>query len=84
MITKISMENVASYKALTALETSTPVNLVYGLNGSGKTTISKYLRNSEDEIFKHCSYEHDDYKDFTFKVYNQSFIDDGRMPTSNE
>jgi predicted AAA+ superfamily ATPase len=75
MITKISMNNVASYKALTTLETSTPVNLVYGLNGSGKTTISKYLRNPVGDTFKHCEYEHDDSSDFIFKVYNQSFID---------
>ena len=70
------MDNVASYKALTTLETSKPVNLVYGLNGSGKTTISKYLRNPEDEAFEHCDYEHDDSSDFVFRVYNQSFIDD--------
>jgi len=76
MITKISMENVASYKALTTLETSKPVNLVYGLNGSGKTTISKYLRNPEDEAFERCDYEHDGSSDFVFRVYNQSFIDD--------
>ena len=43
MITKINLNNVASYKSLTALETDKKVNLIYGLNGTGKSTLSNYL-----------------------------------------
>jgi zinc transport system ATP-binding protein len=43
MITKINLNNVASYKSLTALETDKKVNLIYGLNGTGKSTLIKTL-----------------------------------------
>lgn len=42
MITKISMKNVASYKDETTLETNKRINLIYGLNGAGKTQILKF------------------------------------------
>lgn len=45
MITKIKMNNVASYKNLTSLETDKKVNLLYGLNGTGKSTLSNFLYN---------------------------------------
>lgn len=41
MIEKIKMKNVASYKQETILETDKRINLIYGLNGTGKTTITK-------------------------------------------
>ena len=37
MITKISLNKVASYKKPTVLETDKKVNLIYGLNGTGKS-----------------------------------------------
>jgi AAA15 family ATPase/GTPase len=43
MITKISMNNVASYRTIASLETDKKVNLVYGLNGTGKSTLSNFL-----------------------------------------
>ena len=44
MITKLNINKVASYKNPTALETDKKVNLVYGLNGTGKSTLSKNLQ----------------------------------------
>ena len=39
MITKISIKNTASYGEIPAiLNTDKKVNLIYGLNGTGKTT----------------------------------------------
>lgn len=73
MITKISMKNVASYKDETTLETDKRINLIYGLNGAGKTQISKFLANQEDENFKDCNIEGLNNEEIL--VYNQDFIE---------
>lgn len=73
MISKISLNKVASYKAPTVLETDKKVNLIYGLNGTGKSTLSDYLLKLSDSKFKDCAIEglsNDD----EILVYNQSFI----------
>ncbi|MDR2818110.1 MAG: AAA family ATPase, partial [Endomicrobium sp.] len=38
-----TLDKVASYKNKTSLETDKKVNLIYGLNGTGKTIIANYL-----------------------------------------
>lgn len=75
MIKKISISKVASYgKKPAILETDKKINLVYGLNGTGKTTISKYLQNKNNSAFSNCSiYGLNNEK---ILVYNQKFIDD--------
>ncbi|MBF7045925.1 AAA family ATPase [Campylobacter volucris] len=73
MITKISMKNVASYKDETTLETNKRINLIYGLNGAGKTQISKFLANQNDENFKDCKAEGLS-NEQQILVYNQDFI----------
>ncbi|EGK8067180.1 AAA family ATPase, partial [Campylobacter upsaliensis] len=73
MITKISMKNVASYKNETTLETKKRINLIYGLNGVGKTQISKFLANQEDQNFKDCKIEGLS-NEQQILVYNQDFI----------
>jgi len=52
MINKIVMKNVASYKAETVLETDKKVNLIYGLNGTGKSTLSSYLYDMTGEPYR--------------------------------
>ncbi len=75
MIKKITLDKVASYKQTTALETDRKLNLVYGLNGTGKSTLSDFLANSTDARFNHCSIDGvDDSKEIL--VYNQAFIRD--------
>jgi wobble nucleotide-excising tRNase len=75
MITKISIKKVASYgQNPVILETDKKINLIYGLNGTGKTTISKYLQNQGDLSFSDCSI--DGLRDEKVLVYNQKFIDD--------
>ena len=73
MITKISLNKVASYKAPTVLETDKKVNLIYGLNGTGKSTLSDYLLKLTDSKFKNCEIEGLN-NDDEILVYNQSFI----------
>ena len=40
MINKITISGVASYKNEATLETDKNINLIYGINGSGKSTFS--------------------------------------------
>lgn len=74
MITKITMNNVASYKLPTVLETDKRINLIYGLNGTGKSTLSNYLYDGSDARFANCSIDKD--TDLNILVYNQKFIKD--------
>lgn len=73
MITKLNLNKVASYKSPTALETDKKVNLVYGLNGTGKSTLSNFLHQHTDEKYKDCSIEGLD-ESHEIIVYNQKFI----------
>ncbi|CAC9597647.1 hypothetical protein [uncultured Gammaproteobacteria bacterium] len=57
MITKISMNGVASYRSPALLQTDKKVNLVYGLNGTGKSTLSNFLYKKENGGFSNCSKE---------------------------
>lgn len=68
------MEEVASYSNSTELITDKKVNLIYGLNGTGKSTISNFLYNPENIDFLHCNTEGGE--DKKFLVYNQCFIED--------
>jgi wobble nucleotide-excising tRNase len=82
MITKINLNKVASYKATTVLETDKKVNLIYGLNGTGKSTLSNFLHQRTDEKYKDCSIEGlDDNQEIL--VYNQTFIQENFFETEN-
>ena len=75
MITKISIQQVASYgKDPNVLETDKKINLIYGLNETGKTTISKFLQNKDDHDFSNCSIE--GLNNEKILVYNKNFIND--------
>ena len=80
MINKIVMKNVASYKAETVLETDKKVNLIYGLNGTGKSTLSGYLYDLEGEQYRECRVEGLGNTDKVL-VYNQKFITDNFYET---
>ncbi|MEK6525166.1 AAA family ATPase [Myroides odoratimimus] len=73
MITKITLDDIASYKKPTTLETDKKVNLIYGLNGTGKSTFSNYLSKSTEEKYKKCSIDPIE-NDSEIIVYNQNFI----------
>jgi len=74
MIKKISLNNFACYKSPTSLETDKKVNLIYGLNGTGKSLLSDYLYNKSSSNYSSCSFECSGDEDIL--VYNQSFIKD--------
>lgn len=80
MINKIVMKNVASYKAEAILETDKKVNLIYGLNGTGKSTLSGYLYDMTGEPYRECRVEGLGNTDKVL-VYNQKFIADNFYET---
>lgn len=73
---KISLRNIASFgKNSVILETDKKVNIVYGLNGTGKTTLSNFLYYRENKsMYKDCKLE--GVNDEKILVYNQDFIQD--------
>lgn len=73
MINSIVINEVASYKSKTELNTDKKVNIIYGLNGTGKSTLSNYFYDMENKKYQHCSHagEYDE-----VLVYNQKFIQD--------
>lgn len=75
MISKIVLNGVASYKKETVLETDKKVNLLYGLNGTGKSTFSEFLYDQIEARFSQCRIEGLGEND-TVLVYNQKFVQD--------
>lgn len=73
MISKISLNKVACFKNPTVLETDKKVNLIYGLNGTGKSTLSDYLLKPDEAKFRNCTTIGLS-NDFEVFVYNQTFI----------
>ncbi|WP_241666250.1 AAA family ATPase [Vibrio metoecus] len=73
VITDIVLENVASYRSKNELKTNKKVNIIYGLNGSGKSTFSNYFYNPESTKYQQCSHRG---TGDTVLVYNQKFIQD--------
>lgn len=75
------MDSVASFKQEAKLVTDKRINLVYGLNGTGKSTISNYLYEPENPRFGQCA-KLPELSD-PILVYNQSFIQDNFYITDN-
>lgn len=74
MLNTIHMEGVASFKQPVSLNTDKRINLIYGLNGVGKSTISNYLYRSTDPNFSKCHIS--SAQQLPIFVYNQQFIQD--------
>lgn len=54
MLTKILINGAATFKSQTTLETDRKINLIYGLNGSGKSTVCRFLRNPDNAEYAQC------------------------------
>ena len=74
MITEIHMEDVACYKQPVNISPTNKVSLIYGLNGSGKSTITNYLYDLADEKYPRCTIKED--SEHEILVYNQLFLKD--------
>ena len=77
MITKVSLRNRATFNEEgIQIDNLKKVNFIYGANGSGKTVISNFLTNHEDDNYSESSidWEHD--TPLETLVYNKKFRDD--------
>jgi DNA repair exonuclease SbcCD ATPase subunit len=68
------MDAVASFKQGTSLVTDKKINLIYGLNGTGKSTISNFLYEPNNPAFILCKKV--PAESVPVFVYNQNFIRD--------
>jgi wobble nucleotide-excising tRNase len=77
MIEKIRIKEVASYNS-TGIEVGLgKINYIYGSNGTGKTTISELLRNSDNQKFSSCNIEWKPAgSNFDMFVYNRHFVEE--------
>ncbi|MDD9194547.1 AAA family ATPase [Aliivibrio sp. S3MY1] len=76
MINTITLKGVASYSPTSPVVIRTDskkINLFYGLNGSGKSTIGKFLHSPELPEYRNCSIQPSEL-DEDILVYNQEFI----------
>ena len=83
MITKITLNSVTSFKRTTALETNKRVNLIYGLNGTGKSTISNFLADQKHPDYSNCTISGSD-ASVDILVYNQKFIENNFYTTEEQ
>lgn len=74
MAFKVTMNGVASYLTPTVLQSEKKVTLIYGLNGTGKSTLSNYLYDPADKKYQSCSNE--GFSDAHLYVYNGKFVRD--------
>jgi len=82
MIKKITLNNVASYKKSAVLETDKKINLIYGLNGTGKSVFSNYLYKPTEDRYKDCRIDGID-NSHEILVYNQTFIHENFFESEN-
>ena len=77
MINKISIKNAASFgECQQDLEDLKNINFVYGSNGTGKTTISRIIANTDPNLYIDCSISWAIDQPMKALVYNRDFIDD--------
>jgi wobble nucleotide-excising tRNase len=82
MIKSIKMQGVASFSDAipVVIDTDRKVNLFYGLNGTGKSTISRFLQkwksDKSDSRYQKCQIEELDGTDSEIFVYNEDFVEE--------
>lgn len=75
------MDGVASFKQASSLTTDKKINLIYGLNGVGKSTISNFLYSPDEDRFTNCRKV--PHVTPRILVYNQKFIQDNFFVADN-
>lgn len=74
MIKQITIKNIATYNETgVSFENMKLINFIYGGNGSGKTTISNFLRDPLSPIFSSCSIDWGQEGELPLLVYNKAF-----------
>jgi len=77
MISSITVNGIATYNNVT-IPNLKKVNFFFGLNGSGKSTIAKYLNSltSSDELFNQCTNVGFDSSQDHIMTFNEEFIEE--------
>lgn len=73
MITKIELKNVVPYSNGLIIDNLHKINYIYGANASGKTTLSHFLEQTDDEKYTDCSIEWENGIKVETNVYNRYF-----------
>ncbi|MBQ6084060.1 MAG: AAA family ATPase [Bacteroidales bacterium] len=77
------MKDVATFNTDgTSINNLKKVNYIYGANGSGKTTISNFLKSPNDEKYKHCSVSWENDSPLETLVFNRTFREQNFNSTS--
>lgn len=77
MIESISMQGVASFQNPTpvSLITNKQIVLFYGHNGTGKSTVARYLQDTTHSNYSNCRYVLPNSLDYQILVYNTDFVE---------
>lgn len=73
MITKILINNIVPYTNGLTIDNLHKINYIYGANASGKTTLSHFLENPNDERYSGCSIQWENGIKESIFVYNRYF-----------
>jgi hypothetical protein len=77
MIDSITIKNVATYdNEGVKINNLKKINFIYGGNGTGKTTISNYLKNQNDDKYNDCEIVWKNNLSVSTLVYNKKFRDE--------
>lgn len=77
MIDSITIKNVATYdNEGVKINNLKKINFIYGGNGTGKTTISNYLKNQKDVKYNDCEIVWKNNLSVSTLVYNKKFRDE--------
>jgi len=76
MIKSISVSDIATFdKTGVSIEDLNRVNFIYGANGTGKTTITNFLQEANNQKFSNCNVEWQHAIPLQTLVYNKTFRD---------
>ena len=76
MLEKIIMQGIASFgEDGCEFKNLSKVNIIYGSNGTGKTTLSGFLQHPDEDKYKGCKMEWKDGTEQEIMVYNKTFRD---------
>lgn len=91
MITSLNIKNIATYDAVNGVPINDlkRVNFFFGFNGSGKSTIGKYLHNlsldtnSQNSDFNQCSHVGYNEAQHQILTFNEDFIEENFVTKSD-